>query len=151
DAVLANLGLTEHLIPVGVPLPWPGAVPPAGWLSCDGAAFDKAHFPQLAQAYPSGKLPDLRGEFIRGWDNGRGVDHGRAVLSWQGHEFLSHNHLAPTSDGSLVGSGIIAVPGQHSNNAYQGYDYIDSAPTSSTGGSETRPRNISFNYIVRAA
>nr|WP_267239303.1 phage tail protein [Pantoea ananatis] len=49
-------------------------MPPSGWLKCNGAAFSAADYPLLAKAYPSLKLPDLRGEFIRGWDDGRGVD-----------------------------------------------------------------------------
>jgi len=73
-----NLGLGEgSALPVGVPVPWPAATAPGGWLKCNGAAFDKAKYPRLAVAYPSGKLPDLRGEFLRGWDDGRGVDPGR--------------------------------------------------------------------------
>ncbi|WP_231389512.1 phage tail protein [Dickeya chrysanthemi] len=58
----------------GIPLPWPQAAVPTGWLKCNGQAFDKNLYPRLAQVYPSGVLPDLRGEFIRGWDDGRGVD-----------------------------------------------------------------------------
>ncbi|MDV5142733.1 phage tail protein [Chimaeribacter arupi] len=165
DAVLANLGLTEHLIPVGVPLPWPGAVPPAGWLSCDGAAFDKAHFPQLAQAYPSGKLPDLRGEFIRGWDNGRGVDHGRAVLSWQADAFQGHKRDLKRVSGAsnAILHGVInfasgATPNVGTASAEGQGDSWITANYMAEGSygiprvaAETRPRNISFNYIVRAA
>ncbi|WP_440866629.1 phage tail protein [Symbiopectobacterium purcellii] len=55
----------------GIPLPYPGAVAPAGWLKCNGQAFNKTAYPILAELYPSGHLPDLRGEFIRGWDDGR--------------------------------------------------------------------------------
>ncbi|WP_231354611.1 phage tail protein, partial [Escherichia coli] len=65
----------------GVPVPWPSATPPTGWLKCNGAPFSAAQYPKLALAYPSLALPDLRGEFIRGWDDGRGIDNGRALLS----------------------------------------------------------------------
>ncbi|WP_440866546.1 phage tail protein [Symbiopectobacterium purcellii] len=68
----------------GIPLPYPGDVAPSGWLKCNGQAFDKTAYPILAELYPSGHLPDLRGEFIRGADDGRGVDAGRALLSAQG-------------------------------------------------------------------
>ncbi|BDY70122.1 hypothetical protein MUTS8_34830 [Escherichia coli] len=88
---LENLGLGEgSALPVGVPVPWPSATPPTGWLKCNGAAFSAEEYPELAKAYPSGKLPDLRGEFIRGWDDGRGVDTGRAILSAQ--EWLTGSH-----------------------------------------------------------
>lgn len=70
-------------IPAGIPMPWPQSTPPAGWFECNGASFDVNCFPELAKAYPWGSLPDLRGQFIRGWDNGRGVDPGRDILSWQ--------------------------------------------------------------------
>ncbi len=77
-AFLNNLGLgAGSALPVGVPVPWPLATAPAGWLKCNGAAFTATQYPKLAQAYPALKLPDLRGEFIRGWDDGRGVDTGR--------------------------------------------------------------------------
>ncbi|HGF3777825.1 TPA: phage tail protein, partial [Escherichia coli] len=80
-----NLGLGEgSALPVGVPVPWPSATPPTGWLKCNGAAFSAEDYPNLAKAYPTLKLPDLRGEFIRGWDGGKGVDSGRTLLSAQG-------------------------------------------------------------------
>ncbi|WP_250143045.1 phage tail protein, partial [Escherichia coli] len=89
--LLAYLGLGEgSALPVGVPVPWPSVTPPTGWLKCNGAAFSAEEYPELAKAYPSGKLPDLRGEFIRGWDDGRGVDTGRAILSAQ--EWLTGSH-----------------------------------------------------------
>ncbi|HGT8124564.1 TPA: phage tail protein, partial [Escherichia coli] len=83
--LLAYLGLGEgSALPVGVPVPWPSATPPTGWLKCNGAAFSAVEYPKLAKAYPTNKLPDLRGEFIRGWDDGRGIDAGREILSAQG-------------------------------------------------------------------
>ncbi|WP_241016882.1 phage tail protein [Providencia stuartii] len=56
--------------PVGSPIPWPQATAPTGFLVCNGQTFNKTTYPLLALAYPSGKLPDLRGEFIRGLDAG---------------------------------------------------------------------------------
>ncbi|NVG37004.1 phage tail protein [Escherichia coli] len=83
--LLAYLGLGEgSALPVGVPVPWPSATPPTGWIKCNGAPFSAQEYPELAKAYPTNKLPDLRGEFIRGWDDGRGVDTGRGILSAQG-------------------------------------------------------------------
>jgi hypothetical protein len=67
----------------GIPLPWPMQEVPDGFLAMNGAAFDKRRYPRLSMLYPSGRLPDLRGEFIRGWDANRGIDPGRALLSWQ--------------------------------------------------------------------
>ncbi|XNM87632.1 phage tail protein [Escherichia coli] len=100
--IIRNLGLGEgSALPVGVPVPWPSATPPTGWLKCNGAPFSAEEYPKLAKAYPKLKLPDLRGEFIRGWDDGRGVDSARLLLSSQGHLSLNitmnmHQRQRPT-------------------------------------------------------
>lgn len=83
----------NNYLPVGIPLPWPLSIPPNGWFECNGSPFNKNSCPKLVSAYPSGFLPDLRGEFIRGWDNGRGVDSGRNILSWQNHQLAAHRHV----------------------------------------------------------
>ncbi|HHE4065883.1 TPA: phage tail protein, partial [Escherichia coli] len=101
QGVLDYLGLGEgSALPVGVPVPWPTATPPAGWLKCDGRAFTKEQYPVLARVYPTLRLPDLRGEFIRGWDDGRKVDTGRDLLSRQ--DGTSFSHYAGNFD---IGSG----------------------------------------------
>ncbi|MGM6833666.1 tail fiber protein [Escherichia coli] len=117
--IFLNVGLGEgSALPVGVPVPWPSATPPTGWLKCNGAAFSAEEYPELAKAYPTNKLPDLRGEFIRGWDDGRGIDTGRALLNWQPHTILDHAHYMElwTGDGLAAGSaregvnpGILAI------------------------------------------
>ncbi|EPX0542391.1 TPA: phage tail protein [Escherichia coli] len=141
---LENLGLGEgSALPVGVPVPWPSATPPTGWLKCNGAAFSAEEYPELAKVYPTNKLPDLRGEFIRGWDDGRGIDSGRTLLSAQDGSIEAHGHdyngAIYTSSGPSWANTTDA-----GHRAYSGF-------TSSYGGSETRPRNIAFNFIVRAA
>ncbi|HDX4577751.1 TPA: tail fiber protein [Escherichia coli] len=148
--VLNYLGLGEgSALPVGVPVPWPTATPPAGWLKCDGRAFTKEQYPVLAKVYPTLRLPDLRGEFIRGWDDGRKVDTGRDLLSRQ--DGTSFSHYAGNFD---IGSG-------HSINNYDqivdnqpGFSRFSFAGPSRGDGVNyvtIRPRNIAFNYIVRAA
>ncbi|SCC70146.1 tail fiber protein, partial [Kosakonia oryziphila] len=74
---LSYLGISSNLVPVGVPLPWPLSTPPTGWLICNGQTFTAANYPALAVAYPALAVPDLRGLFIRGLDNGRGYDPSR--------------------------------------------------------------------------
>lgn len=59
------------LMPVGVPLPWPLSSPPPGYALLHGQSFDKEAYPRLAQAYPSGVLPDMRGNTIKGKPDGR--------------------------------------------------------------------------------
>ncbi|WP_105277847.1 phage tail-collar fiber domain-containing protein [Escherichia sp. MOD1-EC5287] len=174
--LLTYLGLGEgSALPVGVPVPWPSATPPTGWLKCNGAAFSAEEYPELAKAYPTNKLPDLRGEFIRGWDDGRGMDTGRAILSAQGDairniygEFKTvntENYSIWESVGSFKGAVVPLSPS--TNNSYFsltrsmvteradgavypkviGLDASRIVPTAN----ENRPRNIAFNYIVRAA
>ncbi|ENZ2342136.1 phage tail protein [Salmonella enterica] len=161
NQILQNLGLGEgSALPVGVPIPWPSATPPTGWLKCNGAAFTASQHPKLALAYPALRLPDLRGEFIRGWDDGRGVDGGRMLLEGQADSFRSHNHgvtawdawdssvLTPNDrGGDLLLSTDNAVWAGGSVNGKSNGKY----GTAGNGGNETRPRNIAFNYIVRAA
>ncbi|ETZ15502.1 phage tail protein [Salmonella enterica] len=91
-------------LPVGVPVPWPSATLPEGWLKCNGAAFSSEMYPKLAKAYPTNKLPDLRGEFIRGWDDGRGIDAGREILSFQEGTIVSGFDDNDTGDISSLSS-----------------------------------------------
>ena len=56
-------------------------------------------YPNLAKVYPTNKLPDLRGEFIRGWDDGRGIDAARALLSIQNGMLEKHRHIVVANDG----------------------------------------------------
>lgn len=157
--------------PVGVPLPFPSATPPTGWLKCNGAVFDKVKYPGLAAVFPSGNLPDLRGEFIRGWDDGRGVDASRTLLSSQAdaiRNIVGQTGLILTSSNTL-GAGSITMVSQNYYPVYNGtpigsvndngstttvyrekvaaFDASKYVPTAN----ENRPRNVTFNYIVRAA
>ncbi|EQC1411711.1 phage tail protein [Providencia rettgeri] len=129
--------------PVGCPIPWPQSTTPAGYLVCNGQSFNKTTYPLLAKAYPTGVLPDLRGEFLRGLDAGRGIDSGRAVLSAQGDAFRAHNHSVIGEDS---GSGT-AYFGRGNGSRRE----ISKDAMNLEGGTETRPRNIAFLYIVRAA
>ncbi|EPF4882935.1 phage tail protein, partial [Escherichia coli] len=164
--LLAYLGLGEgSALPVGVPVPWPSATPPTGWLKCNGAAFSAEEYPELAKAYPTNKLPDLRGEFIRGWDDGRGIDAVRALLSLQNGGVESHTHqgqLFRVSDyrtkeipaSEVMGRGYIAslTPGADSPLDFDDYSvssnpngyFVGNQRTTAYGINETRPRNIAF-------
>ncbi|MCK4203139.1 tail fiber protein [Escherichia coli] len=172
QSVLDYLGLGEgSALPVGVPVPWPLETPPTGWLKCNGAAFSSEMYPKLAKAYPTNKLPDLRGEFIRGWDDGRGIDSGRSILSEQGYATEDHAHGLPSKstvatdrsinfyfDEAWATSGNTGVirwgntsdAGLPAPNYGTFKTYKQSVANLGTAGLETRPRNIAFNYIVRA-
>ena len=150
----------SNYIPVGIPQPWPKMTPPSGWFECNGSTFDKNKFPKLAVAYPAGKLPDLRGEFIRGWDNGKGTDSNRGVLSWQNDAIRNiYGEISPISE--TFGAAHVAT------GAFQYFEkHSDHTPTSIDRGlaggvtfdasrivptaNENRPRNVAFMYIVKA-
>lgn len=166
STALTNLGLGEgSALPVGVPVPWPSATPPTGWLKCNGAAFSAEEYPELAKAYPTNKLPDLRGEFIRGWDDGRGIDPGRILLASQEHAM--QNVTGSIGKIQLFKDLVTSGPFRHNGN-----NYLTTGLTAVTGigsgghgvttfdfdmsrvantANETRPVNVAFNYIVRAA
>ncbi|MEY0335139.1 tail fiber protein [Providencia stuartii] len=146
--------------PVGAPIPWPQSTAPAGYLICNGQAFNKTTYPLLAKAYPSGKLPDLRGEFIRGLDAGRNIDNGRVVLSAQTDaiqnikgEISISSEKTPSSGSSGAFTSITAngtvVTSSFVTRQIQKFSF--DASNSARTANETRPRNIAFLYIVRAA
>ncbi|EJL9561729.1 tail fiber protein [Escherichia coli] len=158
---LENLGLGEgSALPVGVPVPWPSVTPPTGWLKCNGAAFSAEEYPELAKAYPTNKLPDLRGEFIRGWDDGRGVDSGRGILTAQSHGMPSisgtfNGLFAVKQTNGLGGVSVAKSKNAETLSTSSGsgsvFDYTFNVSGSTPVSPELRPRNIAFNYIVRAA
>ncbi|WP_296999553.1 MULTISPECIES: phage tail protein [unclassified Thalassospira] len=131
--------------------------PPTGWLVCDGSAISRTEYADLFAAigtvWGAGddvttfNLPDLRGEFVRGFDDGRGVDAGRAFASSQGDEFRLHDH---TAIGASLNAGVpyttIGGEGIWPN----GNVDPDRYKTSEEGGNETRPRNVAMTYAIKA-
>ncbi|HHT3820471.1 TPA: phage tail protein, partial [Klebsiella oxytoca] len=69
---------SDYMLPPGIPLPWPGATAPTGFMLMLGQSFDKTTYPRLAVAYPSGVLPDMRGQTIKFLPTS-----GRALLSYE--------------------------------------------------------------------
>ena len=156
-----------HDLFVGIPIPYPLSTVPTDCLAMNGQRFDTRRYPKLAQKYPSGLLPDLRGEFIRGWDNGRGVDAGRGLLSNQGDairnitgEFSDFMYQDEQSlSGTLTATGAIyrdlnirdiSATAAPSKILPQGdkikFDASRVVPTAN----ENRPRNIAYHYICLA-
>jgi hypothetical protein len=84
-------------------------------------------------------VPDLRGEFVRGLDQGKNVDPGRGILSFQAQDIQPHSHLygGLQAQGYLGGNQILATGGTF-------------ASTSLTGNTETRPRNIALLFLIKA-
>lgn len=126
------------------------STPPVGWLAANGALISRTVYSTLFAAigttYGVGDgtttfaLPDLRGEFVRGLDSGRGVDTGRALGSAQSDALKSHQHSVAAAP--YLTHGFIAGGG----NAFS----TDSQSTTGlTGGTETRPRNIALLAIIK--
>ncbi|WP_442903225.1 phage tail protein [Gilliamella sp. WF3-4] len=141
-------------------MPWPQDRPPTGWFECNGASFDVNQFPKLASVFPWGRLPDLRGEFIRGWDNGRGVDSDRQMLSWQADAIRNiTGEMSPISEtfgAEHVATGAFQYFEKHAGHTPTTVDrgsvggvVFDASRVVPTAN-ENRPRNVAFMYIVKA-
>lgn len=163
NMLMTDQSIKSHLnsySPVGIPQPWPSETPPAGWLKCDGSVFDKNKYPLLAKAYPSGKLPDLRGEFIRGWNDGGKVDIGREILSLQSDAIRNIKGEFPLIDRfrskEIAGSFYRTEKTwntelKHGSGDDWGVMLDFDASRCVPVANENRPRNIAFLYIVKAA
>jgi microcystin-dependent protein len=133
-----------------------GATPPPGWLECNGQLVNRIIYADLfayiGTTYGSGDgvntfaLPDLRGEFIRGWDNGRNVDLGRTFGSFQNHALENHNHqfnYLTTGGGGTLNTQTVFVDTLATNTAAIGGVQLANTAT------ETRPRNVAMLPIIK--
>lgn len=151
---------------------FPGNVAPLGWLKINGALLSRTTYAALwAYAQASGnivtdaawlagatgsfsqgdgsttfRLPDYRGEFLRGWDDGRGVDSGRAFGSTQSHALQNHNH---TVDSYI--NGALGASGRPQEGTAGNSDSFSTLTSGTTGNfaSETRPRNIALLACIK--
>ncbi len=158
---------------------------PAGYLECDGAAVSRSTysvlFGTIGTDYGTGdgsntfNLPDLRGEFIRGWDHGKGTDSGRAIGSG-GHQASGnkeHTHTTNTTtttdgssakvlEGEFQGEAHTFQPtGIFTNNGASSRDFdsgggcrvkLDATHNhgmTNSGGTEARPRNFAMMYVIK--
>jgi microcystin-dependent protein len=163
-ALLAAFG--KSLLPAGTEIFWTGTTPPPGFIEENGALLSRTAYADLwAHAQASGNLvddttwtatswgafstgngsttfrvPDVRGEFLRCWDNGRGIDAGRNIGVAQGDLFKSHSHTYSVAAGSR--STASSTTGGIK-------DSLSSSSTGSSGGGETRPRNVARMVCVK--
>lgn len=159
--------LINLLLPAGIITSFGGVNIPDGWLKCDGSIISRTEYSRLFNAigelYGAGdgentfQLPDLRGEFIRGLDDGRGVDSSREIGSFQEATDIPHAY-------GWSGSGIwrISVPCQlNTTNSAKNVDSWSDAQgpriqfqtthtnTNSNLSFTARPRNVAFHYIIK--
>lgn len=151
----------ERLLPVGIPQPWPSDHLPAGWFECNGSPFDVNRFPKLAAVYPWGTLPDLRGLFIRGKDNGRGLDPNRGILSYQNDAIRNISGRFPvvtraggaapiTADGVFRSDSRWNAAVKIGDSDDWGQTYSFDASRVVPVSHDNHPRNVAFIYIVKA-
>jgi len=104
----SSLGGAGNFLPAGTVQLFAMNIIPSGWLECNGAAISRATYAQLfntiGTTYGAGdgsitfNIPDMRGQFARGWDNGRGVDPGRVLGSQQAPANQNHTHVATVTN-----------------------------------------------------
>lgn len=159
----ANIG---ELLPAGVIVAYGGTVIPIGWLLCNGSTFNPLIYPNLFIALGnSNTLPDLRGYFIRGLDNGAGRDIGRIIGSAQvdstslpNNQFTTnmagdHTHLYSYVFDS-VDAGALGFPVGNNDGGRENRATSTAGAHSHIiigGDPETRPINVALNYIISAS
>lgn len=131
------------------------STPPTGWLKANGALVSRTTyaglFAVIGTTYGSGDgsttfaLPDLRGEFLRAWDDGRGVDSARAFASAQSSQNLAHTHTQIYYQQTAS----IGQSASGANNAGAATANYLSTNTGSSGGTEARPRNIALLACIK--
>ena len=170
-----DTAIAAAAIAPGIVSPYAGSSAPSGWLLCNGQAVSRttyaALFAIVGVTYGTGdgsttfNVPDLRGEFVRGLDGGRGVDTGRVLGSAQSADIGPHNHTASATvndPGHFHNNNTSVLLFQAGGGAIGTFGATPSAPTASatTGitvsvtvsnstGTETRPRNVALNYIIK--
>jgi outer membrane lipoprotein-sorting protein len=169
QAITALGGAPAQGAPAGAIMAYGGSTPPENWLECDGAIINRATYANLfaaiGTAFGAGdksttfQIPDLRGEFLRGWDHGRGVDPGRsfgtlqedAMRNMTGRVIVTHNSGYACGDGVFYtnASAVSSKPLQPSGLKYSlasvGFDASRQVPVAN----EIRPRNVAAMFIIK--
>ena len=131
--------------PAGTVIQFAGDNAPGGYLECDGMLLSRSTYPNLFSAigtrYGSTttsnfRIPDLRGQFVRGWDRGRGLDNNRSMGSSQSGQVQAHSHSGSTNNGGYHShSGVTNSGGYHSHSGItnNGVYHTHSGSTSTNG------------------
>jgi microcystin-dependent protein len=153
--------VTGLFLPAGTVMAFAGATAPAGWLECDGSLRNVADFPALGAVLggmwggdgtTTFKLPDLRGQFLRGLQTSTGVDAGRTRSNTPQADMLKdHTHgggnyykRAGTTSGS--GTWVVTTTTADTLDVLAPVAQVSSP---NGGGTETRPTNVAMMYIIR--
>ncbi len=160
----ANLG---YLVPAGFVMAYAHETIPSGWIECDGRAISRTTYLDLFNAisthYGIGdgvttfNIPDLRGQFIRGWDHGAGTDPDAASRTNRGDGTTGDNVGTKQSDINKAHTHAYTSPliGTHPNLERDSHGSAVEYPTEngatsvSDGGNETRPKNIQMPWCIK--
>jgi hypothetical protein len=139
--------------PAGTVMAFASSTAPAGYIKCNGTAVSRTVYADMfavcSTTFGAGdgsttfNVPDLRGEFLRGWDDSRGADSGRAFGSYQAGNVGTHTHNVTVYRYSYYG-------GHYSPNMNYHSEYTQNQVTD--GGSqtgETRPRSVALLYCIK--
>jgi microcystin-dependent protein len=153
-------------VPIGSVLAWVTGSVPSGYLALEGGTASRATYATLfalwGTAFGVGDgsttfgLPDTRAYFLRGWDNGRGVDSGRAIATFQLDALQNiTGEIGVINGGVTTASGAFDDNGTSTNHVNSGVSGVDSGVTFDASrvartAAETRPHNFSVRYIVKA-
>ena len=140
---------------------WGADTLPYGCLVCNSQIVHRQDYPRFFEIYEIAEdthaLPELRGEFIRGLDDGRGVDLGRGLITWQ------DDSMQPIT-GSFGGVRTGTFDNSHADGVFTKSPYAERAATDTFSNGvrynfdsslqtktshETRPRNIALRYIIK--
>lgn len=169
---LKNLTITGTLtgpsvVPIGAVFHFAASSAPAGYLKCNGdvvpngtgtvqgiTANFSALYAILGSTYGSlGKLPDLRGEFVRGWDDARGVDSGRNFGTAQEDAFQNHKHRLAAQEGTPSSDTANTNISTGTGSSGQNYDTAGALELTGSGSprtaAETRPRNVALLACIK--
>ncbi|MGM3159960.1 tail fiber protein [Dickeya undicola] len=164
DAEIQQLQQTllPYLLPVGFSGIWFTPTPPDGWLEANGQSFDVNEYPKLAEKFPSGRVPDMRGRFARGWAHGSAVDpdSGRGVGSVQNDalqnitgsfvaDIVNTDNAGRGVSGAFADAGGVGNGDSGDQGAPELRQYSFDASRVVRTSSETRPTNVAVMYIIK--
>jgi len=136
DGNVTQAKTNNSLVPTGAIMAFGMNSVPTGWLECNGQST--SGYTALA-ALVGANVPDLRGYFVRGWDNSRGVDNARVFASAQDDQFKAHTH-----------GGVPLFNGDDDRgDSSSNFNISNTGNTASSGGTETRPKNIALLYCIK--
>lgn len=155
DSTLLNGQTSQWHVPVGTIVAFWGLAAPDGWLLCNGEVIGVDSKYDALKLIVGSNLPDLRGVFLRGLDAGKGYDSGRTLGSYQDDAFQGHRHRMGYRGGGAAGGSLgLIAPDYINATAADSIQHVQIPINDGNNGSprytsETRPKNIAVNYIIK--